>query len=206
MKNSLPGRKSNSVTTCWGGRAGGQTPQGTVSQTQRSHGLLMCEWMNDRGSMHLMVKMDVDKSFPFHLCAGSNQKSDKPQLCCHHSSSPPCYPAQPSQLSIKTSQILRSLPITIPLLLDRNRSIRLQDARCRGTVFTSCLPEAHRSGVNPLSTKTITFLSSLHPPLCTHRGTDLINVSMWQLTSGQINGASRGVLWTSKDRQDVVDA
>lgn len=96
-------RKSNSVTTCWGVRAGGVNPWGDgQSDTVESWfvNVCACEWMTDRKSLQLMVKNGLYKSFPFHLCAGSNPKVIK------HSSvvttdisaapGPPRYPTQPS--------------------------------------------------------------------------------------------------------------
>lgn len=85
MKIPLPRRKSNSVTTCCGrGRGGmGANPSGDgQSDTVESWFVNVCvpvsEWTTERESIHFIVKIDltynVHKSFPFHLCAGSDPK------------------------------------------------------------------------------------------------------------------------------------
>lgn len=179
-ENSLPRSESNSLTTCWGGRAGRYIPQGMVTQTQWSHGFLMCvpesEWMTEGESLHFMVILDfisnVHKSFPFHLCAGSSPKA------IIHSS---VVATDTSRAAVQTS-----LPpsdhtvhyrgetlccLTIPLLLDRNRLLEITE--CETTVLFPVCPRHNRSGVNPLLSKIIAFFPLFIPHLYTHKGTDL---------------------------------
>lgn len=83
---------------------------------------------------------------------------------------------------------LCSLPITIPLLLERNRSIRLQDVRfARGTQIR-CQPSVVRNH-HPAS--------SLHLPFLHPRGADLkcvhVTANIW--TNKQSWSGVFGFLW-----------
>lgn len=100
IKIPLPTRKSNSVTTCWGARAGGPIPEGTVSQTLWSHGLLMYVWVNERQKeLTFDGRNALHKSFPFHLCAGSD-----PKVRTHRSVVPTDIAADPLLPAISTSR------------------------------------------------------------------------------------------------------
>ena len=56
--NALPRRKSNSETTCWGGKAGDNPSGDGQSDTVESRfvNAFPCYWMTDRVSVHLMSK------------------------------------------------------------------------------------------------------------------------------------------------------
>lgn len=134
--------------------------------------------MTDRESTHLMVKMDFTSNtyngFPFYLCADSN-----PEVRNHSSvvtadiSRATVLTALPAQRSHSplNSEILCSLPITNPLLLDRNSSIRLQDVIGTGAQSYFLFAQGTQIECQPSVVQN-------HHPLCTHRGTDLINVSV----------------------------
>lgn len=173
-----------------GAQRGQQSPWGD-SRSDTAESWSANVWVNGRQWESLSDgKNGLHKSLPFHLCAGSNPKViDRSSVVTDTDIS---YPAM--ALSIRRVRCSAPLPIAIPLFLGRNHSVRLEDVRCRVTVWLPVCPRRTDRVSTFCRPKTITLLSSLHPPLCTHRNTDLINVSMWQLTSGQTHGAELGHL------------
>ena len=100
--NSLPRRKSNSVTTCWGGSNPSGSGQSDTEETW-SVNLCACESMSDRESLHLNKNglfSNVHKSFHFHLCAGLDPKviNHSPVVTKHISTAPVplCCPVPPA--------------------------------------------------------------------------------------------------------------
>lgn len=134
--------------------------------------------MNDRKSQRLMVKMDIIKAFHSLPTAGPKSKVINHSSVVTADVSPALVLPSISPSLCPLDEPDRLLPSYHHPIVPAGtmHSVRSQDIRCRVTVLLPVCPKAHRSGVNLLSSKTITPFSSLHPPLFTHRATDLKNV------------------------------
>lgn len=140
---------------------------------------------------------NVHKSFPFHMCADSNPRE---HLCCHHWHLPAI------TTSIKTGEILCSLPITIALLLDRNWPLHQITGSGPEVESYFLFAQGTQIGCQP------SVVQNHHPPFLIHlplggrRGhwtypCVYVTPNIW------LNEAvSWDVLWMSKDTQENVDA